>query len=374
MDGGARRGAGGDEAGFAVLVSVDYTEGEPETYLLTLMLPRGEAADDAPRPARAAACWRAWRARTLAKEPREPPADAAVLADGLWDRTFAEQLLALTGRRSAPRRRRRAGGLVHARDPPRAPARHGRLPSSTTAAAHTSMVFGTRFVLRVLRRIEDGPHPDVEIGRFLTEAARTLVRAAAAGRAGVLAAAACSRRWWARCTASWPTRPTPGRYTIDELGRYFERVLTDPARGHAAAAGGGHGAGPPRDAARRCRRWPACYLDSAALHGTAHGRLPPRPGRRPRPGLRARAVHRAVPALAGAVAAQPGAPRDPAAPPAPARRARGRARRRPAAGRPGGRDRAPGRAPSSRAAWAGRACATTATSTSGSSCTPGATS
>ena len=36
--------------------------------------------------------------------------------------------------------------------------------------SNTSVVFGDRFIMKLYRRIEDGINPDLEMGRFLTEA------------------------------------------------------------------------------------------------------------------------------------------------------------------------------------------------------------
>jgi maltose alpha-D-glucosyltransferase/alpha-amylase len=252
------------EDGFAVLVGVEYTEGEPETYLLTLMLLRGEAADTRLAHARGSVLARLRERGRSRKEPREPPTDASVLADGLWDRQFAEQLLALTGRRSA---RGAAGELEGWSTPEIRRARpSGTGPSLVyDRSAHTSMVFGTRFVMRVLRRIEDGPHPDVEIGRTLTEEGRAscvppLLGALEYSRSRTQSAVVGTLHGFVSHEADAWT------YTIDELGRYFERVLTTL-----------RGATPPaleavtelarRETPPEMQALAGVYLDSAALMG-----------------------------------------------------------------------------------------------------------
>ena len=38
--------------------------------------------------------------------------------------------------------------------------------------SNTSLTYGDQFILKMFRRVEAGTHPDLEIGRFLTERAR----------------------------------------------------------------------------------------------------------------------------------------------------------------------------------------------------------
>jgi maltose alpha-D-glucosyltransferase/alpha-amylase len=247
------------EDGFVVLVSVEYTDGEPETYLLTLMQLRGEAADSRLAHARNSVLARL-------RLPGFPErGDAGLLADGLWDRQFAEQLLALTGRRSA---RGAAGELEGWSTPEIRRSRPGGSGPSAVfdRGAHTSMVFGTRFVMRVLRRIEHGPHPDVEIGRYLTEEARfahvpALLGALEYSRSRTQSAVVGTLHGFV------PHEADAWTYTIDELGRYFERVLTT-MRGTAPPA-----LEPITELARRAATPPemqalaGVYLDSAARIG-----------------------------------------------------------------------------------------------------------
>ena len=95
-----------------------------------------------------------------------------VLFDGLWDPTVAHALLDLI------RRRRTASG------------RHGsvtawrsrRFPLPASVAdldvrplnaeqSNTSLLFGDQYVLKVVRRPDEGTNPDLEVSRFLTETA-----------------------------------------------------------------------------------------------------------------------------------------------------------------------------------------------------------
>ncbi|HET7746946.1 MAG TPA: maltose alpha-D-glucosyltransferase, partial [Vicinamibacteria bacterium] len=212
------------EDGFAVFVSVEYTEGEPETYLLTLMHATGRIA--AERTANAPAS-------VLARLRGRSGADNGLLVDGAWDRQFAESVLALMGRRSA---RGTAGELEGESSFPIRRARpEGAGPLTIhDRGAHTSVVFGTRFVLRLLRRVEEGPHPDIEVGRYLTEEAKfqhvppflgQLEYARGRTRSAVVAS----------LHGYVPSESDAWLLTADELGRYFERVLAAGAQAAAPA-------------------------------------------------------------------------------------------------------------------------------------------
>ena len=246
---------GVDEVGFVVFVTVEYADGEPETYLLTLMELRGPAAEARLAQARSSVLARL-------RVPGSP--EEALLADGLWDRRFAEGLLALTGRRSA----RGAEGEIEGWSTPdiRRARPAGTGPSGVyDRGAHTSMVFGTRFVMRVLRRIEEGPHPDVEIGRYLTQehfaSAPPLLGALEYARSRTQSAVVGTLHGYV------PHETDAWTFTVDELGRYFERVLTT-MRGAPPPA-------PPDRITELARRDPppeaqsliGPYLDAAALMG-----------------------------------------------------------------------------------------------------------
>ncbi|HET8645156.1 MAG TPA: alpha-glucosidase C-terminal domain-containing protein, partial [Vicinamibacteria bacterium] len=251
-----------EDSGFVVFVSVEFTEGEPETYLLTLAQLEGAAAE-----ARLAQA----RPGVLARmRPLGPPAPAgappggSLLVDALWERRFAEGLLALTGRRSA---RGTAGELEGWSTPE---IRRWR-PTGTGASAmydrgaHTSLVFGTRFVMRVLRRIEDGPHPDVELGRTLTEArfpsTPPLMGALEYARSRTQSAVVGTLHGYV------PHETDAWTFTLDELGRYCERVLTT-VRGAAPPPLPEPVADPAlREPPPEAQALIGTYLDAAALMG-----------------------------------------------------------------------------------------------------------
>ncbi len=217
---------GGDEdlGTFIALLRVDYTEGEPETYVLPLAFACGEQAE-----------------RVCRDLPHAPLANLrvgsrgeGVLYDALWERRFCEALFETMSRR---RRFRNGGSEITGRSQPamRALLNGDEAPLEPSVLraeqSNASVIFGDRFILKVYRKLEPGTNPDLEISRFL-EAARF-------GHIPPLAGSVEYRH-------GRNERLTLGilqgyvhnegdawRYTLDELGRYYERALSElaPARG-----------------------------------------------------------------------------------------------------------------------------------------------
>jgi maltose alpha-D-glucosyltransferase / alpha-amylase len=121
------------------------------------------------------------------------------------------------------------------------------------------IAFGDRLVLKVIRKLEPGRNPDLEIGRFLTEVARFEHTAPVVG---ALEYRTQGRDRWREGAALAvlqgfvPNEGDAWRYTLDFLSRFFERVV---ARGdaalpiavrRAAEAGAGH----PLEVALAARR------------------------------------------------------------------------------------------------------------------------
>mgnify|MGYP005841671205 FL=1 len=206
-----------------LLARVDYLQGEPETYLLFLAVARGDAVE-----------------RVMAEAPQSvvarlhlgAAAEGGVLFEPLWEKRFALALL------EAIRRRRRfngaAGDLVAlATRAFRTVQGAGGVtplePSLLRAEqSNTSIVYGDRFIMKLLRRPGLGTNPDLEIGRFLTETARNVHVPATAG-------------WLEYRPRGEPTtlgilheyvqnEGDAWHYTLDNLGVFLERVVTE--RGH----------------------------------------------------------------------------------------------------------------------------------------------
>jgi maltose alpha-D-glucosyltransferase/alpha-amylase len=208
-----------DATVYFILVSISYIEGEAETYALPLAVAVGEKAE-----------------RVQKEQPQFVVAhlkshdQAGILYEAVWEPSFSQTLLGSIERR---RHFRGAAGELQAA----ATGVFRRLRGSPGAAldaslmkveqTNTSISYGDRFVLKILRRVEEGVNLDLEIGRFLTEKTTFTHNAPVAGfleyrrnrqepiTLGIL------HGFVANQGDAW-------KYTLDALGHYFEAALAQP--------------------------------------------------------------------------------------------------------------------------------------------------
>ncbi len=96
-----------------------------------------------------------------------------------------------------------------------------------TEQSNSSVTFGDRYIMKLYRRLQEGLNPDLEIGRFLTERTGFSHAPPVAGSLHYVA-----RRQepmtLAMVQGFVPNQGDCWRFTIDALGRSFERILTLP--------------------------------------------------------------------------------------------------------------------------------------------------
>ena len=202
------------------LVRVEYTDGEPERYVLPLAFLTGEAAE--------------WRRREMPRTVLarlDADGQSGVLADAFWERSFLRGLL-----ETLVRHRRLRGD-------------EGGIAASTTRAlrgllgkdfaslepvplkveqTNTSAVFGDRVLLKLYRRLEPGPNPELELGWYLTDRAYFPHVPAVAGALYYgrpeeeTSALALLEEFIRGGEDSW-------QFTLDALAQYFERAASAPA-------------------------------------------------------------------------------------------------------------------------------------------------
>jgi maltose alpha-D-glucosyltransferase / alpha-amylase len=202
-----------------LIVRVEFAEGEPETYAVPLTLLEGERAEhllaDAPRS-------------VVARIRRRGDA-TAVLADALVDPEVGRALLdAVRGRRSL---KGVTGGRLAGRTTPalRAALDGGEPPEPSTFRAeqsNTSVVFGQSLIMKLFRRVEAGPNPDLELGRHLTE------RGGFAGTPPVAGWLEYTAEGVEPATLAIVHRYVPNegdswQYTLDALSRFYELTVTE---------------------------------------------------------------------------------------------------------------------------------------------------
>src|SRR3984885_3311549 len=144
-----------------VWVEVQYTEGECDTYLVTLGLLFGRAAEALREESPNA---------VLAR--RTSVDGDGVLHEAIFNDTASQALLALiAGGSQIPSREGALLGIpstllarLQGDSGEPAAARRGSAEQS-----NTSILFGDKLIMKLFRRQQAGPNPDTEIGRYLTE-------------------------------------------------------------------------------------------------------------------------------------------------------------------------------------------------------------
>jgi len=208
-----------------VLVRIEYSEGEPETYHLPITFAleeqAGRVVDEFPQAIIA-------RLRLKGKDGEMD----WVIYDALVEPGFRDALLKAMARRRYFRGEK--GELVtsHIRTVFRKI--HGPVQEALESAlltgeqTNTSVVYGDRFKLKLFRRLEEGVSPELEIGRFLTEKESFPYAPLVAGvleyrhrRRGELVTLGILHEYIPNEGDGWG-------YTLDSLRRYFERVLAHP--------------------------------------------------------------------------------------------------------------------------------------------------
>ncbi|MFW6102310.1 MAG: putative maltokinase, partial [Chloroflexota bacterium] len=206
-----------------VLVEVEYTEGDSETYIVPLTSAPAEQADEimAEYP---------YTAIARLKHVKKDGDNESLLYDALVNENFCKFLIEVIGRRR----------LFKGKD--------GKVLALRTRVFHiargaaevsldpipikveqtnTSVVYGDRLILKLFRRLEEGINPELEIGRFLTEKTAFPNISQVAGaleyhhRKGKIITLATLQSFVPNEGDAW-------QYALDFLDRYFKSVLAHP--------------------------------------------------------------------------------------------------------------------------------------------------
>ena len=168
------------------LFRLEYVEADPETYVVPLALAVGDEAEQV----------LADRGESVVAEVAglEEP---AVLIDAMRDSGFGRELLSIaSGKRKVSGRH----ATIHSVPIPgstrlRRLAGDEPVRAGSAEQSNTSIFFGDQLIMKLFRKLEAGPNPEVELGRYLTEGrsfghtprARGLVVADVGGEESVLA-------------------------------------------------------------------------------------------------------------------------------------------------------------------------------------------
>jgi trehalose synthase-fused probable maltokinase len=240
------------------LLRVSYAEGHPEVYALPLAFASGAHADEVRAAGRAEVA------------PLEAGGERGVLYAADRERGFARALVGAIaqGKSFAGAEGELAAWPTHAFARLGAGAADLEPAPMSAEQSNTSIRFGERLVLKLFRRTEPGPNPDLEVGAFLTDVAGFQHTPPVLGgieyrpRRGEAVALAVLQ-------AFVPNQGDAWSFTLGAVQRSLERLRRDPGRARAAAA-------PPgarlvelavAEAPAAARDLAGGYLDSARLLG-----------------------------------------------------------------------------------------------------------
>jgi len=217
-----------------ILIRLEYSEGEPETYLVPITFALEERAS-----------------RVIGELPQAIIAHLklrsngedrkGVIYDAMVEPDFHDALLQAMVRRR--RFKGEKGGIIgsHTRQvfrSIRGPAEEA-LESNLLKGeqTNTSVAYGGRFKLKLFRRLEEGVSPELEIGRFLTEREPFPNTPPVAGTLEYQARQKVEPVTLGILHGYVPNEGDGWQYTLDSLGRYFEQVLANPGADAPLPAG-----------------------------------------------------------------------------------------------------------------------------------------
>ena len=208
----------GEQKTYLLLLDVDYVQGDPETYVLPLAFSTGDEVtrlqQDQPH-------------LVIAPLRVKKTGEEGILHDAVAHRAFALALFDALARRrafkgnngeaegfSTPAFRRIRGEEKSILEP-----LLGRAEQSNSA-----IIFGDKFLMKAFRRLETGRNPDLEISEFLGEHGFPHTPALAGGMDYTTPDG--STRSLIILTEFVPNAQDAWQYTLDALGRFYERVRT----------------------------------------------------------------------------------------------------------------------------------------------------
>jgi maltose alpha-D-glucosyltransferase / alpha-amylase len=199
------------EAPRHLLLEVSYTEGAAENYALPVQIARDETARKVSREAPLSVI-------------AEFVGSNAILFDAIYDRDYRGDIYRVI--REQKKLRARHGQIAGAATSQFAQEEDLSANSHVMSAeqSNSSILFDSRYFLKIFRKLEEGINPDVEITRFLTERAHFANVPAFAGTLEFHAGK--KQTVLALIQAAINSEGDAWRFTLDNVGSYFERVLS----------------------------------------------------------------------------------------------------------------------------------------------------
>ncbi len=201
--------------GYLVITEVRYVGADPETYLLVFAAATGDRAADL----------LTYHPESVVARVDRGGSDQGLLVDGLVDSDLCRALLdTIVRKKELPGRSAEAVG--RARPDLRGVANGIDLEPKLLGVeqSNTSVVFGDRILLKLIRRIEEGTNPELEVGEALTEVGFQNI----APVLGALEHGDRRRRTTLAVAQEYVHHESDAwTLTLDLLGRFYEQVVTD---------------------------------------------------------------------------------------------------------------------------------------------------
>jgi maltose alpha-D-glucosyltransferase / alpha-amylase len=204
-----------------VLLRVEFTQGEGESYAIPLAYATGEEAKAIAEQSNDAVFL-----RVHVRQPKQE----GILFDAIQDQTFPRDMLDMV------LQRRQAKGAT------------GEIVPSTTKAAHllrgvpadqlapvftgadqsnSSVTFGDRAIMKLFRRLESGVNPELELGRFLTERSCYRNTPQLLGALEFQPGSGEEPITLGVLHEFIPNSNLGWKHALDHIGRFFEQALTE---------------------------------------------------------------------------------------------------------------------------------------------------
>jgi maltose alpha-D-glucosyltransferase/alpha-amylase len=207
----------GPPVGYLVVLTVELDLGTPERYLLPLAFASGDRADELCR----------WNRATVVADVHAGD-EVGVVFDAAGDPDFARAVVEMIGSRRAVHG---SSGTLSG-----VPTRQFRVlldglatdaPVSVMSAeqSNTSVTVDDRAILKYFRRLEEGIHPGVELGRFLGEQARFPFAPAVGGSLVFHTSRRSEPTTVAELEAFVPNEGDGWNYVVDALGHTLDEAL-----------------------------------------------------------------------------------------------------------------------------------------------------
>ena len=240
------------------LIAVHYERGPADTYFLPLAMSFGKKADDLSQTAPQSVV-----------SPIHTPDGEGILHDCLADEDFATAFLSfIQGRRELKLQHGRIRGIPGAILSQMQGEFDGRIwpRRAVEEKNNSSILHGEKFILKLFRRCEPGPNPEVELEKYLTENVRFDGILPFSGSVEYLRADT-EPATLAMLQVVVPNEGDTWKWTLEEVERYYENCVKLPFPENAPIEKAGIFELSERPASAVVRDHLGIYLDSAETLG-----------------------------------------------------------------------------------------------------------